>query len=54
MKITELMRKSRIYFDGGMGTLLQQAGLAPGENSAEWNLSHPDVITEIHRSYLAA
>lgn len=53
MKLTEKIKQSRIYFDGGMGTLLQEAGLAPGENSAEWNLSHPEVVTEIHRAYLA-
>ncbi|MBE7043071.1 MAG: homocysteine methyltransferase [Ruminococcaceae bacterium] len=54
MNIREMIKKSRIYFDGGMGTMLQAAGLGPGENSAEWNLSHPDEVTAVHRAYLEA
>ena len=37
-----------------MGTLLQSAGLAAGEHPERWNLSHPDVITAIHRDYFDA
>lgn len=54
MKITELIKNETVYFDGGMGTLLQQKGLQPGELPETWNLSHPDIITDIHRSYLEA
>lgn len=52
MNLTEYIKTSRIYFDGGLGTMLQEAGLAPGENSAEWNITHPNTVTEIHRAYL--
>lgn len=53
-KITEQLKTRRLFFDGGMGTLLQAAGLAPGEQPETWTLTHSDVITDIHRQYLAA
>ena len=37
-----------------MGSLLQAAGLAAGELPERWNISHPEVITDVHRKYLAA
>ena len=54
MKIKELLEKSRVYFDGGMGTLLQARGLRAGERPEEWNITHPDIITGIHLDYLNA
>ena len=48
MNIRELLEKSRVYFDGGMGTLLQARGLKAGERPEEWNITHSDIITEIH------
>ncbi len=54
MNITEFMRNELLYLDGGMGTLLQQAGLAPGEAPERWNLLHPDRIRRIHEDYFAA
>ena len=54
MGILELMKERRIYFDGGMGSLLQARGLKPGELPETWNLSRPEIITEIHREYLNA
>ena len=53
-KICELIKEKRIYFDGGMGTMLQKRGLKPGELPESWNLAHPDIIEEIHRNYLEA
>lgn len=52
--LKERLGKELLYFDGGMGTLLQERGLAPGELPETWNLSHPDVIREIHRRYAEA
>ena len=43
-----------VFFDGAMGTILQQNGLGAGELPETWNLSHPDLITSIHADYLAA
>lgn len=52
--ILELINKKRIYFDGGLGTMLQKRGLKAGELPENWNLEHPEIITDIHRQYLGA
>ncbi|MFB0516305.1 MAG: homocysteine S-methyltransferase family protein [Candidatus Neomarinimicrobiota bacterium] len=41
-------------FDGGIGTLLQHRGLKVGECPEELNVSHPEILLEIHREYVAA
>lgn len=51
MNIRDFMKNNIVYLDGGMGTLLQKSGLQPGELPERWNISHPDVIREIHKSY---
>ena len=43
--------KELLFFDGGMGTLLQKEGLKPGELPENWNIEKRDVIREIHRKY---
>jgi methionine synthase I (cobalamin-dependent) len=40
--------------DGAMGTMLQDAGLEPGDAGERWNLDQPERIAEIHRAYAAA
>ncbi len=40
--------------DGGTGTLLQQAGLPLGELPERWNITHADIVTDIHRAYFDA
>ena len=52
--IRERLGKELLFFDGGMGTLLQERGLAPGELPETWNMTRPEVITEIHRAYIEA
>ena len=54
MSILEYMKEHLLVLDGGMGTLLQAAGLAAGELPERWNLTHPTVIRDIHRDYLRA
>ena len=54
MKITEYLKNNILYLDGGMGTLLQERGLLPGELPERWNLSHPEVIRDIHKAYFDA
>ena len=54
MSILDEIKVRRLYCDGGMGSLLQAAGLAAGELPERWNLSHPEVLTDVHRKYLAA
>ncbi len=44
----------RLFLDGGTGTLLQAAGLLPGELPESWNLTHPERISELHRAYFKA
>ena len=54
MKLTERLGKEWIFFDGGMGTILQEHGLKAGELPETWNLSHPDEIIALNRSYFEA
>ena len=54
MNILDYMKEHLLYLDGGMGTLLQDAGLAPGEYPERWNLSHPEIIQRIQREYFEA
>ena len=49
--ILSLIKKKRIFFDGGTGTYLQSKGLVPGEKPEMWNITKPEVITELHRKY---
>lgn len=51
MNIRDFIKNNMVYLDGGMGTLLQKSGLQPGELPERWNISHPEVIKEIHKSY---
>ena len=54
MKITEYLKNNVLFLDGGMGTLLQAQGLRPGELPETWNVSHPELITEVHKNYYDA
>ena len=54
MNILQHLKNNILYLDGGMGTLLQARGLLAGELPELWNLSHPDVITNIHKQYFDA
>jgi 5-methyltetrahydrofolate--homocysteine methyltransferase len=50
----ERVKKGIILFDGAMGTFLQKNGLQVGECPEEWNISHPEVVKGIHKSYYDA
>ncbi len=54
MNIRDLLGKQRLYFDGGMGTLLQSAGLKAGELPEIWNLTHSETVKNIHLNYFNA
>ena len=41
-------------FDGAMGTMLQAGGLKPGACPELMNLEQPDVVENVHRTYLEA
>lgn len=51
MNVLDYLKDNIVYLDGGMGTLLQKRGLQPGELPERWNISHPDVIVDIQRTY---
>ena len=52
--LLERLGKELLYFDGGMGTLLQSRGLQPGELPEVWNLEHAEEIIDIHKAYFEA
>ena len=54
MKFLEFLQENIVLLDGGMGTLLQQKGLKVGEKPELWNVTHPEIITEIHKNYYEA
>ncbi|MBQ3379615.1 MAG: homocysteine S-methyltransferase family protein [Clostridia bacterium] len=54
MKITDALKERLIFFDGAMGTELQKAGLGLGELPELLNIDAPDIILNVHRSYLKA
>ena len=43
-----------IFLDGAMGTMLQTAGLQPGELPELLALNRPELLTSIHRQYIEA
>lgn len=54
MSILNEVGKRIIFFDGGMGTLLQKAGLKAGELPENWNINNPEPVIKIHRDYAKA
>lgn len=54
MNVLEELKTKILLFDGGTGSLLQEAGLKPGEFPETWNISHPDIMVKLHRDYLEA
>ena len=54
MNVKELLQENIVYLDGGMGTLLQSSGLALGELPERWNITHANVVKEIHKAYFEA
>ena len=53
MNLKEKMKNHEfILLDGGMGTMLQAAGLELGGIPEMLNFTNPDLITEIHRKYV--
>lgn len=54
MDILAAARRQRIFFDGAMGTMLQDAGLPAGRLPDLWCLEQPETIKGIHAAYLRA
>jgi len=52
--LLETLRERRLVCDGAMGTQLMLAGLANGDCGEAWNLSQPERVLKIQRSYVEA
>ncbi len=50
--IRSLLGKKTLFFDGGMGTMLQKNGMGTGEIPELLNLTNPELIEKIHTEYL--
>ena len=49
--LRDRLGKELLFFDGGMGTLLQEKGLQPGELPEVWNLEHAEEVIAISESF---
>uniref|UniRef100_UPI004024D692 homocysteine S-methyltransferase family protein n=1 Tax=Eshraghiella crossota TaxID=45851 RepID=UPI004024D692 len=54
MNILDELGKRILFFDGGLGSLLQERGLEPGELPETWNLTRPEILIDIHKAYINA
>lgn len=54
MGILEALKTGRLFFDGGMGSMLQEAGLPEGRLPDAWNIENPAAVEKIHYAYLEA
>ena len=54
MDILTFLQQNTVILDGGTGTLLQKAGLPLGELPERWNITHAEVLQNIHRDYFDA
>ena len=52
--LLETLRERRLTCDGAMGTQLMLAGLESGGCGEAWNLTHPERVLKIQRSYADA
>lgn len=52
--LRDRLNKEVLIFDGAMGTQLQENGLKAGEIPEVYNIEHPEIIIQIHESYLKA
>jgi len=54
MQFSDAFSKKHLVIDGGMGTMLQAAGLPAGASPDVWNITNPDAVRAVHAAYLAA
>jgi len=54
MNFKTFLQQNTVYLDGGMGTLLQKAGLPLGELPERWNVTHASEVQAIHTAYFNA
>lgn len=49
-----MLQKSILVCDGAMGTELQKLGLPPGDSPELLNLTHPEIVKQVHQNYINA
>ncbi|WP_201780243.1 homocysteine S-methyltransferase family protein [Acetobacterium bakii] len=54
MNILEILKKKRLYLDGAMGSLIQERIDTIGAVPEALNVTHPELIKEIHQLYIDA
>ena len=52
--LRDKLGKEWIFCDGATGTYLQSRGLRGGELPELWNLTHPDIISDLYTGFLKA
>jgi len=52
--ILDLIKNRIVVLDGAMGSLLIDQGLPPGDPPDFWNISNPEKVQKIHKSYFDA
>ncbi|HBL77848.1 MAG: methionine synthase [Bacteroidetes bacterium GWF2_42_66] len=53
-KLIDAIQNRVLVSDGAWGTFLQQKGLQPGECPESWNITRPDDVFDIAKSYIDA
>ena len=54
-KILDQIKAGKVLVsDGAWGTFLQQKGMKLGECPEEWNITHPEEVFDIAKSYIDA
>lgn len=54
VEILDKIHKKPLIFDGAMGSMLQEAGLKEGELPEVYNIEKPEIVRNIHESYVKA
>ncbi|WP_270738913.1 homocysteine S-methyltransferase family protein [Massilioclostridium coli] len=54
MDVKQYISEHILVFDGAMGTMLQKKGLKTGDLPECFNITHPEIVSEIHREYVQA
>lgn len=54
MSFNELFGKRILYFDGAMGTQIQNLSIPVPTIPETLNITHPELITKIHKDYISA
>ncbi len=52
--LRELLKRDIVFFDGGMGTMLQKNGLKRGDRPELMNINAPDTVERIQKMYADA